>query len=36
MAQGDRARAVASYERSLALDPRSANAVERLRKLRAP
>jgi Flp pilus assembly protein TadD len=36
MAHGDRALAVASYERSLALDPHNANAVERLKKLRAP
>ena len=33
---GDRALAIQNYERSLALDPKNANAVERLKTLRAP
>jgi Flp pilus assembly protein TadD len=36
MAHGDRALAIQNYERSLALDPTNANAVGRLKTLRAP
>ena len=36
MQAGDVARAIESYERSLALDPDNANAVEMLAELRAP
>jgi hypothetical protein len=36
MIKGDKARAVANYERSLALDPENSNAREKLRQLRQP
>ena len=34
MTAGDRARAIASYQRSLELDPTNANAVAKLEQLR--